>query len=190
MPDQLLVPPVPSAYAIETIVRLGNEGVPVSAIARSTQESADTVRDILRHAVEIGKIVEIPAPDWPPKQERVNRQSTNSKARGLVDDDVVFSCVRVFKVTRLQASLLAVLIKRAQVTKETLHQVIEQRRPVNAAETDPKMVDVVICHLRKRLGNLTPPLTITTIWSCGYFIPPTDRLRAAEMLAGVDKVRK
>lgn len=171
-------------YLAEHVTRLADEGVPVSALARGFKLPAETIREVLTSAVERGALIEVPPADWPVGQNKTARQRNwgpVTRSRGLIDDSVVLHCVNTFKVTRLQASLLAVLIKRKHVTKETLHQIIEARRAVNSDETDPKMVDVVICHLRKRLKPHN--LTITTVWSCGYLMEPADRLRAAEMLS-------
>jgi hypothetical protein len=61
-----------------------------------------------------------------------------------------------------------------------LHAVIESRRPHPKVETEPKIVDVVICKLRKKLEPLG--LRIETVWSCGYFMSDEHRKTAMTML--------
>jgi DNA-binding response OmpR family regulator len=103
--------------------------------------------------------------------------------RKMDDEDIVFNCVRLFKVTRQQASLLSVLIRRNEVSKDMMHQIIEKcRAPNKGDQTDPKMVDVVICNLRKRLRDHGTGLKIETMWGCGYFMKPDMRTRALEMI--------
>ena len=79
-------------------------------------------------------------------------------------------------MTRLQANFMLVLLKREEADKDTLHHVIESQRairrnqPDNPESTDPKMVDVVICNLRKRLRSYFDAghETIKTLWGHGY----------------------
>jgi DNA-binding response OmpR family regulator len=62
-----------------------------------------------------------------------------------------------------------------------MHQIIEKcRAPNKGDQTDPKMVDVVICNLRKRLKKTG--LKIETMWGCGYFMKPDMRTRALELI--------
>jgi hypothetical protein len=165
----------------EAVIRLADEGVPVSAIARALRIGAGVIRQILANAVEAGMIAEISPMDWPVGQARDARTpAINTHVSSIVDDKTIFACLKAFKVTKLQATALALLIRRKEVTKAMIHHVVEQRRPANSEETDPKMVDVVICNLRKRIKPYN--LTIVTVWSCGYYMLPEDRLRAAEMI--------
>ena len=71
-------------------------------------------------------------------------------------------------------------LNRNEVSKETMHQVIESCRAPGKEETDPKMVDVVICNLRKRLKPFN--FQINTLWACGYFMAPAQRRDILEMV--------
>jgi len=65
-----------------------------------------------------------------------------------------------------------------------MHQIVEQRRATRIDvddETDVKIVDVVICNLRKRLKPFA--IKIDTVWGCGYHLKPAFRQRAAQMLS-------
>ena len=81
---------------------------------------------------------------------------------------------------------MGVLLRRDEVEKETLHGVIEQQRmtrmsqPYDYAPTDPKMVDVIICKLRKRLKPHN--VEIKTLWGRGYFIDRDNRKVALEII--------
>src|SRR5258708_535151 len=129
---------IPS-HMVETIARLADEGLPVCAIARSLMLPSDSIRNVLHDALATGSILEYPREDWPP--------GTRRNQRGLAPDSVLnhddtmrFACVRHFKTTKLQSAILAVMLKRSEVTKEQLHQVIEQNRSNAKDETDQKMV--------------------------------------------------
>lgn len=161
-------------------VRLADEGIPVRAIARATRIPSEDIYEMLHEAIASGAIVEMPKDDWPVGSNRDQR----SRLHGTLleqDETLRFMCSRLFKVTRLQAAILATLLKRAEVTKAQLHIVIEQNRPsANRDETDPKMVDVLICHLRKKLKP--HGVAIETVWGIGYLISPTERDKAVRLL--------
>ncbi len=165
------------------VVRLADEGIPVRAIARAVSISSTNIYEMLRDALAAGMIVEMPKDDWPPGSRRDARLAFNGTP--LENEDTLkVACARLFRATRLEAAILAVLLKRSEVTKTQLHLVIEQTRPnENRDATDPKMVDVVICHLRKKLKPHN--ITIKTIWGTGYLIPAPDREKAATALIEV-----
>jgi hypothetical protein len=71
--------------------------------------------------------------------------------------------------------------------------VIEQQRairrnqPDNPDQTDEKMVDVVICNLRKRLRSYWPAghEVIKTLWGHGYFVEKADRELALDKIHAI-----
>lgn len=164
-----------------TVARLAVEGVPVCAIARATQHATEDVSTSLKQALSAGLIVELPKPDWNPK-DPVSGRSPAFKASIVSDEQYLSSIVRTFGLTKLQARMFAVLLRRNEATKDMLHAVVEANREAqNKEETEKKIVDVVICNLRKRL---TPQgILVTTIWSCGYCLTPEMRTKANAMLA-------
>jgi len=169
-------------YAIcleDLVTRMAHEGVPIRAIARAAEFPSDQVRSILQEALEVGSIVEMPRDDWSPLLTREQRGPEYAKT-GVDDALLILNVVRLFGVTQQQACLLLVLIKRREVTRKMLHAVIESRRPHPKVETEPKIVDVVICKLRKKLEPLG--LKIETVWSCGYFMSAEHRKTALAML--------
>jgi hypothetical protein len=161
----------------DIIVRLANEGIPVSVIARGVGNLAYDVRVSLEEALAAGRITEMPAPDWPPTARRADHLPPHIAAAR--DADLVTGFMRAFRVPKLAANFMLVLVKREEATKATLHRVIESQRaqranrPSNSEETDPKMVDVVICNLRKKL--LPFGLKIHTLWGRGYYFDEKDR---------------
>ena len=162
-----------------TAIRMADEGIPVRAIARTTRLPSDDVYEVLNNAVMRGVIVEIPKDDWPTGSSRISRNPCLGTALEE-EEELKLACSRCFKATPLEASVLAILLKRTVVTKAQLHQVIELGRRREREETDPKIVDVIICHLRKKLKKFD--INITTVWGVGYLIPPTDRQDALNTL--------
>lgn len=164
--------------------RLANEGIPVSVIARGLEVPAADVRVSLDDALASGRITEMPAADWPPTARRADHLPPHIAAAR--DADLVTSFMRAFKLTKLMALFLLVLVKREEADKATLHRVIEAQRavrvnrPNDAEETNPKMVDVMICNLRKKLKVFG--LTINTLWGRGYYLDTQDRQRVLSLV--------
>ncbi len=169
----------------ETIAaRLANEGIPVNVIARGLEVPAADVRLSLDDALASGRITEMPAADWPPTARRADHLPPHIAAAR--DADLVTSFMRAFRLTKLMASFMLVLVKRDEADKATLHRVIEAQRaarvnrPDNSEETNPKMVDVMICNLRKKLKPFG--LTINTLWGRGYYLDAQGRARALALV--------
>jgi DNA-binding response OmpR family regulator len=183
MNTQVSLPPQPAAPIVvveHAAIRLADEGIPVRAIARSLKTPSDEIYEILHDAIATGLLLEMPKDDWPVGSSRANRISFNGSP--LEDEEAfMFACARAFKVTKLEVAVLTILLKRAQATKEQLHHAIKQSRPgAEREEIDPKIVDVVICHLRKKLKD--QQVQIQTVWGIGYLISLTDRERAVALL--------
>ena len=132
--------------------------------------------------------------DWPPTARRAD--PLPSQLAKEQDDHRLTACMRAFNITKLQSSFMLVLLKRDEADKDTLHHVIESQRairrnqPDNPDTTDPKMVDVVICNLRKRLRPYFPSghETIRTLWGHGYYMERVDRDLAMAKIHAVVQV--
>lgn len=69
-----------------------------------------------------------------------------------------------------RARVLALLEKRGQASRDVIYgQVLEY---ANGDGPEFKIIDVVVCHLRKKLKALGAPDGITTIWGIGYGVTP------------------
>ncbi len=155
--------------------RMALEGIPVRAIARSLKQDAGLIYDTLEAAQQQAIIIDMPKDDWPPTAKRADHAPAFKP--GLRDDDLAFACRQVFKLTPLQAAFMVALLKNSRVDKTKFHILIENLRnnrldsqPSDKEPTAPKMVDVVICHLRKRLKKVDQGIEINTNWGDGYFI--------------------
>lgn len=163
----------------DIIARLADEGVPICAIARALKTPSGDVREVLHSAMFDGAIVEYPKEDWPPGQRRNNFTAITD---GFVDTDdkIRNACSRYFGTTRQQSVVLGYLLKRSEATKEQLHQAIEATRGDSKDETDAKLVDVLVCIIRKKLK--LHELSIKTMWGRGYLIEAKERARAVFLL--------
>jgi hypothetical protein len=176
-------PPLSAPYD-QIASRLANEGIPVNVIARGLEYPAADVRLSLEESLAAGLITEMPAADWPPTARRADHLPPHIAAAR--DNDLVIAFMRAFKLTKLMASFILVLVKREEADKTTLHRVIEAQRatrasrPDNPEETDPKMVDVVICNLRKKLKTFG--LTIHTLWGHGYYLDHEGKKQALALV--------
>jgi hypothetical protein len=175
-PSEQELPPLQTHIA----QRMALEGIPVRAIARSLKQEATLVYETLEAAQGQGIIIDMPKDDWAPTANRADHAP--SFKPGLRDDDLAFTCRQVFKLTPLQAAFMVALLKNSRVDKTKFHLLIENMRnrkpgtsPSDKDPTEPKMVDVVICHLRKRLKKVDQAIEIKTNWGDGYFIEPTCR---------------
>jgi DNA-binding winged helix-turn-helix (wHTH) protein len=150
-----------------------NEGIPVAAIARILNTPIEDVYGSLKEQKSRGVIGDMPRADWPPGVAIHSRIPTPTSPS---DDDLQFMCKKTFHLTTLEAGFLVVLLRHRQVEKTRLHNIVEQQRSTRANQpsrteaTDPKMVDVMICKLRKKLKVIDTALKIATIWGGGYYI--------------------
>lgn len=182
------VEPLLPAPVFAIAIALADEGVPVCAIARSIRHPSDEVRIALREAIDEGRIVEMPRDDWPPAMRRAERVPSGSQVH--TDDQLATYCRRLFSLTQLEATVLVPLLKRDEASKQMLHAAIQSARAARAhadvEETDPKMVDVVVHKIRKKLkesqNRVGAVIEIKTLWAKGYFIERATRRVVFEML--------
>lgn len=71
-------------------------------------------------------------------------------------------------LTPMQRRLLGVILKRPLATKSNLMVAVLGSRLSGDDTPDPKIVDVQVCHLRRKLGPLG--ISIETKWGEGYWM--------------------
>lgn len=163
----------------EIVARLADEGIPVYAITRCLKISSDLVREHIRAALDDGVIVDHPREDWPPGSKRGSRSPDIESFFGN-DEGLYRTCSKYFKTTRQQSLVLGLLLRRPEVTKEQLHQAIERDRSGGKEPTSAKLVDVLVCILRRKLKPYG--FTVKTMWGHGYLMDPRERARAVAEL--------
>jgi hypothetical protein len=168
--------------------RAANEGIPVAAISRIVARPFKSVLDTLKDALELGKIGQIPKADWPPAAKRDTRCPTVPRSYNV--EDMEFHCRKVFKLTLLEAGFMTVLLRYECADKERLHGVVEsqrmkrQQRPNQMHVTDMKIVDVIVCKMRKKLKDKDPTIKLDTSWGRGYFFEPAVKAKIFDMIGG------
>lgn len=79
-------------------------------------------------------------------------------------------------LTRMEGAMLTALVARGFVTQRALLIATRQYGYTKDAEdVDIKVVQVVICKLRKKLRRFG--VRIQTVWGSGYLLRPEDRAR-------------
>lgn len=171
--------------AVDVAVSLADEGVPVRAIARSVKIPGEDLYDILHNAIETGKLISLPKDDWPPGARRSDRHQAEGTVLSRDFDTLSLACCAHFKLTRMQAAVFLTILRRPpEISKSQIHATIEEARANHGNEpTDVKIVDVVICHIRKKLAAVDPEIKIETIWGKGYCLPPMARRLALVHIA-------
>lgn len=181
-----VAPQPPQAAAVQPIppekiaIRMADEGVPLRAIARTTQIASDELRLILQEAKDAGTLVEMPVEDWPVGSNRSSRSQAVATIASTPDAQLDLYLAEVFGATKLEAGILIPLLRRPEARRESIHDFIESRRVGVDAATEIKMVDVVVCKLRKKLKKFGLP--IVTKWGWGYKMEPEHRKKAIDML--------
>jgi hypothetical protein len=168
--------------SVDVAVSLADEGVPIRAIARATRIPSQDVYELLENAIAEGKLLSLPKDDWPPGLRRSQRQQSETSILGCDDDTLRMVCSSRFVMTRLQAAVFVTILRRPELSKENIHNAIEAIRTNQDNPTDQKMVDVVVCHIRKKLNAVDNRILITTIWGVGYSLAPAARDLALALL--------
>ncbi len=181
--------PVPFFVLGDLAARMADEGIPIGAIARILRTPFADTSDLLNDELFKGHIVEVPRPDWPPGVPVRHHLPTIAVTRKTSSADIELVCRKMFKLTNLEAGFVVLLLKVEHATKDKLHHIIETQRQARASRpdeleaTDQKMVDVIICKLRKKLKVINPEFIISTMWAGGYYIDPPVKEKFYERLA-------
>lgn len=148
-------------------VRLADEGVPILAISRSLMLPVDEIREVLGSAVDRGTIINIPRGDWAPGTRRDER-NPNTIPLEYNDEQLTMLAMRTFSLTASEAKLFVALLRRPEMTKKSLHLVLQPDDTSDEELTDIKIVDVYVCKIRKKITHRNYKLLIDTIWGRGY----------------------
>lgn len=156
----------------------------MASMARALGLATARIQETLEYAKASAHIGDLPRYDWTPNGNVHKRVPVPSA------EDLEFSIKKMFRLTPLEAAFLLALIKFDHADKARLHGIIEHQRHTRAQQpdaleqTDQKMVDVMICKLRKRLKAVDSIFEIKTVWGTGYYIEKTIRAAILERLTG------
>ena len=172
--------PQPHPSIFDVAIALADEGVPVRAIARATKTPGENVYEILKSAIGQGLLLEIPRDDWPSRSTRRDRTQADNILFSTDQPTIRIVCSTCFKFTPLESTVFVTTLRRSAATREHIHHAIEQNRNPADEITDQKMVDVVMCRIRKKLKPFD--IKIDTVWGVGYVIKQEYRDRAIEII--------
>jgi predicted Rossmann fold nucleotide-binding protein DprA/Smf involved in DNA uptake len=161
-------------FLTEFCERMAQEGIPVAVIARTVQRPIEKVYLCLHQAKQIGRIAELPRPDWPPSS-RFNERAPALASFKSFDNDLLMLLMQHFDLSRQRASVLLALLRRISCTREQLNKVLKETSRDAVKDTNPKMLDVVMHHVRGRLKQRD--LYINTIRDGGYSL--SDHVRSS-----------
>ena len=167
------------------VVRAADEGVPILALKRifTVCGVGPDIRALCRAAMASGRLVSMPTEDWPALVPRAARYPmVRPHVLGEDDNELIIKMARAFKTTKLESRVLMVVLRRGQTSREMLHDAVEFNRGNPADETDIKIVDVVVCKLRKKL--LPWGLLLHTVHSIGYDMTDAHREKAWAIIRG------
>lgn len=151
------------AFWRRLVIRLADEGVPIRVIARTFQRPYDEIHGVIRDAINSGRLVYCPASDWDRDTSREDRRPTTAPVRAGDTEDLVWSLMPAFGLTRSEATCLAALLRRGNMTKAALHMAVYPD-PDQAGEL--KIIDVYIHKVRRKIRPFG--IEIDTIWGQGY----------------------
>lgn len=160
--DVVLVP-----LLADIATRLADEGVPVYAIARALQVHPTPVREAINTSIYEGRICDMPREDWPPGITRHSRLPVNR--RKLSDEEIKNLLRQTFGFTRTEALMFLPLFTRPAPqthTKEALHHMAYSGGADGGPEI--KIVDVLICKVRKKFAAFGIDRHLVTVWGTGY----------------------
>lgn len=151
------------------IVRLADEGVPVLALARAFKRPSGDLYDLLRDARADGRLLDLPAADWPVSGNRSERVPTTAiKPPMRQIEELVTDLMATIRVTPQEARFLAYLAVVKRVARTSLHEFVALNELA-----DPKLVDIVACKVRKKLRP--HGIGFETLWGYGYEMRAVDR---------------
>lgn len=167
------------------IIRAADDGVPIGSLKRIFKSDPAALRLCLHDAVERGQLIEMPREDWPPGTPASKRAPVVQAPRHVTvsdDEEMIMRFAQAFRTTPLEGHVLLVLLRKTYATITMLHNAIEESRGNPVEPTQIKIVHVVICNLRKKVGKYG--LTIRTLHSIGYDMAVADRHKALDMIKG------
>ena len=125
----------------------------------------------------------MPAEDWPLGSTRAQHAPTlPAHPLGLDDGDIVLKMASRLKTTRLESRILLVVLRRGHASREQLHDAVEDNRGNPAEVTGEKIVDVVVCKLRRKLAPLG--VILHTVHAIGYEMSEPDRKKVWALIEG------
>jgi DNA-binding response OmpR family regulator len=143
----------------EVAIRLADEGA-IAAICRATKIPSDELREQLQAAQERGRLIAMPAHDWPPHDAKPRRTLADER------DQAQVALRTVVGMTRTEAALLLEMLRQGNICR--------------GRYASPGAIDVHVFNLRRRLAP--HDIAIVSVHGHGYRLSPEDRERLLVMI--------
>ncbi len=108
--------------------------------------------------------------------EVVEQENLLLRERISALEAILMECERLpveWALTQQEARVFGVLVNRELATKDAVMAALYSDRPGEEGEVEPKIVDVFVCKIRKKLKPFG--LTIQTVWGQGYALDAATR---------------
>lgn len=182
-------------HTADVVIAFARYGVALDTITRALVAPSKQIQDICRRAISRGDLQMMP-PESPNDvrsaslTELVNLRAALDNAQATIrqlstsarEGDSEF--MGVAKMTRNEVLLISALARRGKMTKSALYDALYSLRHADE-QPEPKIVDVFICKLRKKLGR--HGISIRTVWGHGYELT-ADNVAKLRALAGSSDV--
>lgn len=158
-------------------IAFARQGVAISQIVRALLATDEQIRQVCRRAVSTGELMAMP-PNTPDERkgamltELVHLRADHAEALSLLreiqdkHDDTAWSLKAAFKLTTKEAALLAGLVTHGRMSKARIYHTLYGQQH-ESEQPEPKIVDVFVCKVRKKLPK---GVKIETIWGDGYAV--------------------
>lgn len=183
--------------ASDVVVAFAHYGIAIETMGRALQLPFDYVSGICQRAINRGNLQRMPPQTADDKrsanlQEVVHLRLLLDDARATIRDlsqnarlGASDLFVGIFDLTKSEAAVLGAIVTRGQLSRLALYDMVFGLRSENE-QPEPKIIDVFVCKVRKKLKRHAPDVAIQTNWGAGYFMSPE---HARKLLAHVSEVR-
>jgi len=103
-----------------------------------------------------------------------------------LDRDLAMRIRHAWRVTPEESRVLAILVKRAFATHDTIYTILYGARP-ECDQPEMKIVDVMICKVRKSLRQNGIRARIRTKWGDGYYMTRADK---GDLMAALEEAER
>lgn len=176
----------------DIVIALARHGVAIDTLSRALVIPSNQVFGICRSAVKHGVMDRMPPETSGDKRSATYTELVNLRGqvetlreqiRNLkIPSDDLWTYIRAFKLTHMEARFLAVLVQHGSRTKEQIYHACYGQR-IDKDQPEPKIIDVFVCKLRAKLKP--HGVEILTRWGYGYELSTEGREKVKKLAAEV-----
>lgn len=175
----------------DIVVVFARQGIPLSVISRALAVAVDKVLKACRKAHSDGELAMIPPINSDNIKHGLLVEITNLRAQlddarfqirqlSVAEKPEMISAGRVFGLTPKEARILTTLLRRETATRTTLYHALYDGA-MDVGERDPKIIDVFICKLRKKLRP--HGIVVDNVWGSHYSMDAENKAKLRALIA-------